>query len=227
MPGKTAIVVGATGLVGSLVLQALLASKDYDRVLAVVRRPVLSPHPKLVVLETPFDQLDTALADVKANEAYCCLGTTIRQAGTKAEFHKVDYGYAYTFAHRMRQNGTRHFLLVSALGAAASSPVFYNRVKGRLEKDIEALGFKQLSIFRPSLLLGSRQDSRLMESLTARLAPLIRPFLIGGLSKIHPIPGSTVANAMVGAARARQEGTTLYYFDDMQTLAAPAGEDTP
>jgi len=218
MSGKTAIVIGATGLVGGYVLQALLASKDYDRVLAVVRRPVLPPHPKLVVMETPFDQLDKALAGVKATDAFCCLGTTIRQAGTKAEFHKVDYGYAYAFAHRMRQNGTRHFLLVSALGASASSPVFYNRVKGRLEKDIEALGFKQLSIFRPSMLLGERQERRLAEVLTARLTPLLTPFLIGALGKIHPISASTVANAQVMAAQSKEEGKKLFYYHEMQAL---------
>lgn len=218
MSGKTAIVIGATGLIGGFVLQELLASDDYDRVIAVVRRPVLPPHPKLVVMETPFDQLDKTLAGIKASEAFCCLGTTIRQAGTKAEFHKVDYGYSYSFAHRLRQNGCRHLLLVSALGASASSPVFYNRVKGRLETDIEALGFKQLSIFRPSLLLGQRQEPRLAEALTARLSPLLTPFLIGALSRLHPIPGSTVAKAMVAAANKGGEGETLYYYHDIQGL---------
>lgn len=220
MSGKTAIVIGATGLVGGLVLQALLASKEYSRVLAVVRRAVLPPHPRLVVIETPFEKLESVLADVKADEAYCCLGTTIRQAGTKAEFHKVDYGYAYAFAHRLRQSGTSHFLLVSAVGARASSPVFYNRVKGRLEADVEALGFKRLSIFRPSLLLGNRGEHRLAEAISARLSPLISPLLVGPLSKIHPIPASVVAGAMVAAARREGEGQALYYYQDMQALIA-------
>lgn len=221
MPGKTAIVIGATGLVGGQVLQALLASKEYSRVLAVVRRPGLPPHPKLVVIETSFEKLDSTLADVKADDAFCCLGTTIRQAGTKAEFHKVDYGYAYAFAHRMRQNGTRHFLLVSAVGAGANSPVFYNRVKGRLEADVAALNFSKLSVFRPSLLLGNRGEHRLAEALSARLSPLIAPLLVGPLSKIHPIPASMVANAMVAAAvGGKEEKQNLYYYQDMQALTA-------
>lgn len=220
MPGKTAIVIGATGLVGSQLVQALLASPEYQRVLAVVRRPALPPHPKLVSIETPFEQLDRALADVKADEAYCCLGTTLRQAGTKAEFHKVDYGYAYAFAHRLKQNGVPHFLLVSAVGAAANSPVFYNRVKGRLETDIKALGFARLSIFRPSLLLGDRREKRLAEALTARLSPLISPFLVGPLTKMHPIQSSVVAKAMAGVAQTEGQGETFYYYQEMQALGA-------
>lgn len=219
MPGKTAIVIGATGMVGSQVLRELLASPDYERVLAVVRRPVLPPHPKLVVIETPFDQLDAVLADVSADKAFCCLGTTIRQAGTKAEFHRVDYGFAYAAAHRLRQNGTAHFLLVSAVGADASSPVFYNRVKGRLEQDIDALGYATFSVFRPSLLLGNRREHRLGEALTARLSPLLAPLLIGPLQKLHPVPAETVAHAMVAVAGKAAPGRTVYFYQDMQALA--------
>ncbi len=220
MSGKTAIVIGATGLVGSQVLQLLLASPAYSRVLAVVRRPVLAPHPKLVVIETAFDLLDTALTDVQADEAFCCLGTTIRQAGTKAEFHRVDYGFAYAFAHRMRAQGCQRFFLISAVGANAASPVFYNRVKGRLESDIEALGFAALGIFRPSLLLGARREQRLAEGLTARLSPLLSPLLRGPLSRLQPIPASSVAAAMVAAAQQLAPGRQIYHFQDMQALLA-------
>ena len=136
MAGKTAILIGATGLVGGHCLQLLLQSPRYERVIAVSRRPVPLKHKKLVRVETPFEQLGQALEKVQADDAFCCLGTTIRQAGTKAEFHKVDYGYALEFAHRVLRSGATHFLLVSALGAHARSPVFYNRVKGLLEKDV-------------------------------------------------------------------------------------------
>lgn len=219
MSGKTGIVVGATGLVGAQVLQLLLQSPEYDHVIAVVRRTIPLQHPKLQIIEADFDRLDRALVDVKANDAFCCLGTTIRQAGTRAEFHKVDYGYAYAFAHRMKQNGTRHFLLVSAYGASVRSPVFYSRVKGRLEADIEALGFRMLSVLRPSLLLGQRKEHRLAEALSARLTPLITPFLVGVLSKMHPIQGSTVARSMVAAAQRKDDGVSFYYFQQMQALA--------
>ncbi len=219
--GKTAVLIGATGLVGGHCLRALLDSAAYDRVVAVSRRPVTLRHDKLVVLETPFEQLGDALAGLRADDAFCCLGTTIRQAGTKAEFHKVDYGYAYEFAHRMHENGATHLLLVSALGADARSPVFYNRVKGLLEKDIAALGYARFSIFRPSFLVGARSESRPGEALGIRLSGLIAPFLRGPLRSVHPVAGADVAAAMVAAAnRDAGPATCIYRYDDMQALLA-------
>ena len=221
--GKTAILIGATGLVGSACLARLLESPVYTRVIAVSRRPVPLQHPKLVRVETAFDNLADALSGMSADDAFCCLGTTIRQAGTKAEFHKVDYGYALAFADAARRQGATHFLLVSALGANAHSPVFYNRVKGLLEKEVEALGYPRLSIFRPSLLLGSRSDTRPGEALGIRLSILVSPFLRGPFSPIHPVAGSDLATALVACASAEKPlGVHRYYFDDIQAWCAPA-----
>lgn len=221
--GKTAILIGATGLVGSACLARLLESPVYDRVIAVSRRPVPVQHPKLVRVETAFDNLGDALAGVVADDAFCCLGTTIRQAGTKAEFHKVDYGYALDFADAARRQGASHFLLVSALGANAHSPIFYNRVKGLLEKEVEALGYSRLSIFRPSLLLGSRNDTRPGEALGIRLSVLVSPFLRGPFSPIHPVAASDLGEALVACAEAEgPRGIHRYYFDDIQAWCARA-----
>lgn len=219
MAGKTAILIGATGLVGGHCLRMLLESPYYKKVIAVSRRPVGFKHPKLKSIETAFDHLDTALEGVKADDAYCCLGTTIKQAGTKAEFHKVDYSYALGFAHRMRLNGSRHFLLVSALGARAKSLVFYSRVKGLLEKDIEGLGYPHLSIFRPSLLIGERVEQRSGEALGLRFSAMIDPFLRGPLQRVHSISGQDVAAAMVTCAQTSSIApTTVYYYSQMQDL---------
>jgi uncharacterized protein YbjT (DUF2867 family) len=222
MPGKTAILIGATGLVGGHCLNQLLQSPAYSKVVAVSRRPVAVKHKKLVRVETPsFENLGAALEGVKADDAFCCLGTTIRQAGTKAEFHRVDYGYALEFAHRVLRNGARHFLLVSAIGAQARSPIFYNRVKGLLEKDVIALGFPETSIFRPSLLVGDRSDVRPAEAISTRLSAMIAPFLRGPLRSMHPITGADVAAAMVACAQLEDaKGLHVYRYDEMQALLA-------
>jgi uncharacterized protein YbjT (DUF2867 family) len=220
---KTAIIIGATGLVGSGCLERLLESPAYRRVIAVSRRPVALRHRKLERVETPFERLGEALENLEADDAFCCLGTTIRQAGTKAEFHKVDYGYALEFADGMRRRGAAHFLLVSALGAHPHSPIFYNRVKGLLEQQVEALGFSRLSIFRPSLLLGARDQNRPAEALSIRLSGMISPLLRGPLSVLRPIPAAEVSAALVACAEsAAGAGTRIYHYADMQALLQPS-----
>lgn len=219
MAGKTAILIGATGLVGAHCLELLLSSPFYEKVIAVVRRPLKLRHERLQVIETSFDRLGEALEGIKADDAFCCLGTTIRKAGTKAEFHKVDYGYAFEFAHRMQANGTRHFLLVSALGANPGSSVFYNRVKGMLEMDVRALGFPSFTIFQPSFLVGERAEKRLGEAVGIRVTSLISPFLKGPLSHVHPVRGDELAAAMVAAAQQDDvTGTRILRYRDIQTL---------
>lgn len=219
--GKTAILIGATGLVGAACLQRLLASPAYRRVITVSRRPVALTHRKLVRVETPFDHLGTALEGQVADDAFCCLGTTIRQAGTKAEFHRVDYGYALEFAAACHRQGARHFLLVSAVGANAHSPVFYNRVKGLLEREVETLGYERLSLFRPSLLLGDRSQVRPGEALGIRLSGLLSPFLRGPLSRLHPVAGTDLGAAMVACAEAEEAGGHhRYHYDDIRALLA-------
>lgn len=221
MSGKTAIVIGATGMVGKQVLVNLLASAAYKSVIAVTRKP-LPAQPKLKNMVVDFDRLTEELKQVKADDAFCCLGTTIKQAGTKTAFHKVDYTYNFEFAHTLRQNGCQHFLLISALGAFPKSLVFYSRVKGLLEKDIMALNYPRLSIFRPSLLIGERQENRIGENLAATFFPLISPFLRGGLRAIQPIKGEVVAKAMVAVAQspAGADNPEYYYYDQMMSVSA-------
>lgn len=221
MSGKTAIIIGATGMVGKQVLAHLLASSVYKQVIAVTRKPI-APHAKLKNLVIDFDKLTSALKDVKADDAFCCLGTTIKQAGTKTAFHKVDYTYNFEFAYVLKQNACQHFLLISSLGAFPKSLVFYSRVKGLLEKDITALNFSRLSIIRPSLLLGDREENRLGENLAARFFPLVSPFLRGGLRAIQPIQGKDVAQAMFNIAQlpAPDENPAFYYYDDLMDVIA-------
>ena len=204
---------GATGLVGRETLNALLEDRAFSKVLTVARRPVGLSHPKLDQRTVDFDALETALAGEVAEIAICCLGTTIKQAGSQANFRRVDHDYVMAFARAARAAGVQHFMVVTALGASASSRTFYNRVKGEVEAALAQLGFPALSIARPSLLLGDRADFRLGERLLAPVAKFLP-------AKVRGIEGRTVARALVMLARAPAKGTRVVPSDELQRLGA-------
>jgi uncharacterized protein YbjT (DUF2867 family) len=170
---RRAWVIGATGLVGREAVWALLEDETIAGVLAVVRRPSGIQHPKYAEKVVDFEQLEAALQGERAQLAVCCLGSTIKQAGSQAQFRHIDHDYALSFARAAKAAGVQHFLVVTALGADAKSRVFYNRVKGELERDLEALGFPALTIVRPSLLIGDRKELRLGEKLATPFARLL------------------------------------------------------
>lgn len=223
MSNRTAIVIGATGLVGGQLLKLLLGTGAWETITAVTRRPLGWEAPGLVNLVIPFDSLNKAASRMKADDAFCCLGTTLRQAGNKAEFNKVDYGYSLEFAQIMRRNGASHFLLLTAIGSDRHSPFFYSRIKGRLEADIKALGFDSLSVFRPSLLLGKRNEKRGAEALAASMSQVISPLMVGPLLMYRAIPGTVVAGAMCQRALELSEGSAdgrkIFTYAGMSELA--------
>lgn len=193
-----ALLVGATGLVGGFVLARLLAHPEYSSVEIWVRRELPLRDSKLIQKVVDFSNLP--LQQVHADHVFCCLGTTIRKAGSEAAFREVDHDYPLALARLARSGGSRKFLMVSALGADAASSVFYNRVKGEVENAITALDLPAIWFFRPSLLLGPRQENRPGERIGAVIGKLIAPLLVGGLRKYRPIHVDTVAAAMVYAA---------------------------
>lgn len=211
--GQVVWVVGATGLVGRETVQALVADPAFSKVVAVVRRPVGLPHPKLEERVVDFDALERALAGTSVDVAVCCLGTTIKQAGSQAQFRRVDHDYVLAFARAALAAGAKHFLVVTALGADARSRVFYNRVKGEVEEALTALPFRALTIARPSLLLGERAEMRLGERL---LAPLSRFFP----ARFRGIEGRTVARALVRLAREPAHGRRVIASDELARLGA-------
>ena len=197
---KTALLAGATGLIGSQLLPLLLASDRYAKVLVVGRRPVPVRHPKLVQVTAELDRLDEVRLQLIADDVYCCLGTTLGQAGSKAAFYAVDYLAVVRLAALAAGNFAGQLLVVSSLGADAESRVFYSRTKGEMEAAVRALPFRAVHIFRPSLLLGARAQPRLGERVAAALLALARPLLRGGLAKYRPVAASAVAAAMLRAA---------------------------
>lgn len=197
---RTAVIIGATGLIGGLILNLLLANSSYTKVTAITRSPLSKKHPKLNNVLVDFEYLNTIKAEIVGHDAFCCLGTTIKTAGTRSLFRRVDFDYANNFAELCRANGTQHFLLISAIGANPNSSIFYSRVKGELEKALGLLAFPILSIFRPSLLLGDRKESRLGEELAIRFSALLGLLTIGPLKQYHPVKAEMLAKAMVNCA---------------------------
>jgi uncharacterized protein YbjT (DUF2867 family) len=193
---KSVLLAGATGLVGRECLAALLAESAFDPVTILVRRPPPSPPPsdRLVVRVVDFENLDREASAFAVHHVFCCLGTTMRNAGSRDAFRRVDYDYALHTAQLGLAGGAKHFLLVSALGADATSRVFYNRVKGDLEHAVGRLGYTSVTIVRPSLLLGERHERRLGEDMAKR-------FLALAPAPWRPIPAKQVAAALVRAAR--------------------------
>ena len=221
MPQRTALIAGATGLVGSLCLKQLLDDPAYAQVISISRRPASESHPKLVQKLVDFDNL-SQLAPIAANDAFCAMGTTNAKAGSQETYRKIDFGYSKAFAEFALAGGAQQFALVSSVGANARSRAFYLRTKGELEEAVKALTFKSVSIFQPSFLMGSRTEQRSGEGIGLALAKALQFAFIGGASKYRPIPASMVAAAMIAAVKRAEPGYRTYLFDDMQALAKPS-----
>ncbi|PTX64830.1 uncharacterized protein YbjT (DUF2867 family) [Melghirimyces profundicolus] len=221
MREKTALVAGASGLVGHHLTKRLLEDPRYRQVTLLVRRRLPLEEAKLEQRVIDFDRLDREAEGVHAEDVFCCLGTTMKKAGGKEAFRRVDYGYPLSLARHARQPGTRQFLVITALGADPGSGIFYNRVKGELEEALKELDLPSLHLFRPSLLLGNREEFRFGESVAARMMPALSFALRGRLKKYRAIPGKTVARAMVEAARREEPGTHVYESDRIADMAKP------
>lgn len=201
---NSAVVVGATGLVGRECLKQLAACPRFERVTALARRalPDDIQDPKLRAVVVDFDRLDERRDVFQVSHAFCAFGTTIKQAGSQERFRQVDFGYPLRVAQLAVAAGARHFLLVSSVGASATSRGFYLRVKGELEEAVTALGFRSLTIVRPSLLLGGRKEFRLGEELAMR-------FSWAFPRKYRAVHVRDVARALVHAAAEDQPGVRV------------------
>jgi uncharacterized protein YbjT (DUF2867 family) len=218
---RTAAIFGATGLVGRACLDLLLADERYVRIIAIGRREPALSHPKLVVRRAALDTVealdDPALGAV--DDVFCCLGTTLRKAGSQEAFRRVDLDYVVNAASFAKRHGAQHFLMVSAVGADARSRVFYSRVKGEAESAVAKLGIECVSIFRPSFILGPREESRSGERLGMVVAAALSFAMVGRLAKYRPIAAATIARAMLAVAATPAPGVTVYEFDRMATLS--------
>ena len=205
---NTALVVGATGLVGNLVLLEL--SNDNENIFAVTRRSIEHPN----VSELDFDLfIKEGLLPV-CEHIYICLGTTIKKAGSQDEFRKVDFDYSLAFAIKARKMGASKISLVSSVGANHNSKNFYLRVKGELEEAIKKIDFDEINIYRPSLLIGNRTDIRVVEKIGQNFSFLINFLLRGSLKKYRSIRAKRLSNFMVN--NNHKSGLNYYYYEDFK-----------
>ncbi len=202
---KTALVIGATGLVGSLITLKLLDDKGYEKVKSFVRRSIKINNPKLEERIVNFEEIEVWKDQLIGDELYSALGTTIKKAGSKEAQYKIDYTYQYEVAKAAAENGVKKYLLVSSAGANYKSGNFYLRTKGSLDEKVQQLNFDQICIFRPSYLVGVRNEKRLGETIGIKIAGTITK-LIPALKKYRPIEASRVAEAMIKSANQNLSG---------------------
>lgn len=215
MPTRKALIVGTTGLIGGYCLQALCDDPYYTEVIAIVRKSILKTHRKLKVISSKFDNLQYDLSYIEPHDVYCCLGTTIKKAGSQEAFKKIDHTLVVTVAELMRKQGAEQFLVISSMGADSSSKIFYNRTKGEMEEALKEIGYPCLRIFRPSLLLGKRDEFRFGEKVGGLLTPVLKLFLIGSLKKYAPVEAESVAQFMVKTAHEEPVSGVHVYESDM------------
>lgn len=195
--GRTALLLGGSGLVGGHLLKKLLEATEYKSVIALVRRPLNLQHDKLTQQVIDFEQLAQHTLPA-IDDVFCCLGTTIKVAGSRAAFRRVDHDYVLMAARSALKAGARQFLLVSSLGANANSPFFYMRTKGETETALRALPYAAMSIFQPAYLVGQRSVPRPLEDWSGKLMQRLA-FLMP--AAYRPIHAASVAQAMLDQAR--------------------------
>ncbi|HEV8515709.1 MAG TPA: NAD-dependent epimerase/dehydratase family protein [Cyclobacteriaceae bacterium] len=212
---KIALLAGSTGLIGSQLLELLLNDNQYSSVVAISRKPISSANAKLTNLVCELRDLSSHKSQLKADDVFCCLGTTIKKAKSKEAFRAIDLEAPLQMAKISKELGAKKFMLVSSLGANKNSGVFYNKVKGEVEGAIEQVGFETFHILRPSLLLGPRKEERAGED-AAKFFYKIFGFLVP--KKYQAIESIKVARAMIAYSRQAQSGIFIHESGQLQNF---------
>jgi uncharacterized protein YbjT (DUF2867 family) len=215
---KTALIIGSTGLIGSQLLNFLFDSNDYLKVITFVKRDTGIKHPKLTQHVIDFDKPETYKDLVVGDDFFCTIGTTIKKAGSKEAFRKVDFEYPRQFADFALQNKVKQFLIISSLGADAKSGNFYLKTKGEIQDFLKNCNFESVSVLQPSLLLGSRTEFRLGEKVGAFFLKSLSFLFLGNLKKYKPIESKTVAKALLKIAQTNNKGFKIYESDTIQEI---------
>lgn len=216
---RKALVIGATGLIGKNVLNQLLQNEAYEKITILVRKSMGYSNGKLEEVIVDFDHLEDYAQYFHVDDVFCCLGTTIKTAKTKENFRKVDYDYSIKAAELSGKSNVQNFLIVSSMGASSHSNIFYSKVKGEVERDLKKFNFNGLFIFRPSLLLGERKETRIGEKIAEKIS-IFMPFLFsGGFKKYKPIKAEIVAKAMIRSALSGIKGEQIIESDRIESIS--------
>ena len=216
MDKKTALIAGATGLVGGQLLSLLLNDPYYERVVAITRKPIDNKSDKLVNVLVDFNKLDEYASQMKADDVFCCLGTTMKKAGSKNKFKQVDFTYPVNIANLALNGGARQFLLISSLGADKNSSIFYNQVKGEVEQAIAELNYSSYHILRPALLMGPRDEERSGEDAAKTFFKIFGFLFVGPLKQYKAIDSAKVARAMHAIAKQDLSGRHIHESRELQ-----------
>lgn len=214
-----AVIIGASGLIGRHLVNALLLSHEYSEVVSISRKkiPVHSSKLKQVIAE--FDNEDAYKGYIVGHALFCCLGSTRHKTPDKKEYYKIDHDHPVRLAEIALENGVEQYHLVSSIGASTDSSNFYLKMKGETERDIKNIGLKAVCIYRPSVLVGERTESRQLERLAIKFTLLISPLLIGPLKKYRAIHAKVVAKAMFKTSLKPREGVYIYSSEQIKRRA--------
>lgn len=214
-----AIIAGATGLIGSKLLNILFADDEYSHVVSLVRKETGIAHHKLNEVVVNFDQLDKYEEEINGHAFFCCTGTTKKKTPNLDKYYVIEHDYPLKLAQLAFKNGVNQYHFVSSIGANKDSSAYYTKFKGQTEYDLQQLNFKTLHIYRPSILTGDRNEHRPTEKIATVIMKLIDPLLIGGLKKYRSIPAQTVAQAMYNESLKNDEGVFIHPSDNIKQIA--------
>ncbi len=218
MQKNVAVVAGATGLIGKYLLNVLPEDAFYDSIVALSRRPIQFDSAKVEQRLVDYDRLTARDLD-GATHLFCCLGTTLKTAGSPEAFRRVDLEYCERFARLGLEAGAKRLMLVSSVGASSKASSLYLKTKGQTEDAVSALGFEALHIFRPGVLMGQRDEVRPGELMGVRISRAFEFMMVGPFDKYRPMPAGVLSASMAAAGERGEPGKHILYYRDIVRLA--------
>jgi uncharacterized protein YbjT (DUF2867 family) len=212
---KNVLLIGASGLIGSELVQLLIRDDKIKTVKVFVRKTLAITDQKLREILVDFEHLEDFKHEFQGDALFCCIGTTRKKTPDLAAYKAIDYGIVLAVANLARSNQVPQVHLVSAIGAAVSSKIFYNRLKGEIEKDLLKLDFPTIVIYQPAMLIGKRNESRPAEFIAQKLMPFFDVFLLGKAQKYHSIEAKKVAESMLDNLHKPKKGATVLKYQKM------------